>query len=79
MSGGKVGSQDVCLDRKGRASIFGGKSRVAKYQKVPKEEAAVKAIGALEDRYRDRHLAVDRRSWKADPPHRSCTEQGQRS
>jgi hypothetical protein len=47
---GKVGSQDRRLDSKGGASVFGGKSRVAEHQEVPKEEAAVKAIGALEDR-----------------------------
>jgi hypothetical protein len=31
---------------------------VVEQQEVPKEEAAVKTIRALEDRYGDRHLAV---------------------
>jgi hypothetical protein len=31
---------------------------VAEHQEVPKEEAAVETIGALGDRYRDRHLDV---------------------
>jgi hypothetical protein len=34
---------------------------VAEHQKVPKDEAAGEIIGALEDRYRDRHLAIGRR------------------
>jgi hypothetical protein len=31
---------------------------IAEHQEVPKEEAAVETIGALEDRYGDRHLAI---------------------
>jgi hypothetical protein len=31
---------------------------VAEHQDVPKDEAAVEIIRALEDRYRDRHLAI---------------------
>jgi hypothetical protein len=34
---------------------------VAEQQEVPKEEAAVETIGALEDRCGDRHLALGRR------------------
>jgi hypothetical protein len=34
---------------------------VTVHQEVPNEEAAVQTIGALEDRYRDRHLAVGHR------------------
>jgi hypothetical protein len=34
---------------------------VAEQQDLPQEEGAVKTIGALEDRYGDRHLAARRR------------------
>jgi hypothetical protein len=34
---------------------------MAKHKEVPKEEAALEIIGALKDRYGDRHLAVGRR------------------
>jgi hypothetical protein len=34
---------------------------VTVYQEVPNEEAAVETVGALEDGYRDQHLAVGRR------------------
>jgi hypothetical protein len=33
----------------------------AEHQEVPEEEVEVKTIGALEDRYGNRHLAVGRR------------------
>jgi hypothetical protein len=33
---------------------------VSKHQDVPKEEAVVKTIGALENQYGDRHLAIGR-------------------
>jgi hypothetical protein len=36
-------------------------ANVAEHQEIPKEEAAVESIGALEDRYGDRHLAVGHR------------------
>jgi hypothetical protein len=34
---------------------------VAVHEEVPKEEAAVKTVRALKERYGDRHLAVERR------------------
>jgi hypothetical protein len=37
------------------------KEAVAEHKEVPKEKTALKIIGALEDRYGDRHLAVGRR------------------
>jgi hypothetical protein len=36
---------------------------VPEHQEVPNEEAAVETIGALQDRYGERHLAVGRR-WQ---------------
>jgi hypothetical protein len=36
---------------------------LAECQEVAKEEAAVKVIGALKDRYRGRHVAVGSRRW----------------
>jgi hypothetical protein len=48
----------------------------SEHQGVPKEEAAVETIGALEDRYVDQHLAVGRhrqpkRRTQGDGPGRS--------
>jgi hypothetical protein len=34
------------------------KEAVADNQEVPNEEATVETIGTLEERYRDRHLAI---------------------
>jgi hypothetical protein len=49
------------------------------HQEVPKEEATVETIRALEDQYGDRHLAVRCRPKMDDLLYRTCTAQGPQS
>jgi hypothetical protein len=49
---------DACLEK--MKANPGELQSVAMHQKVPNEEAMVETIGALEEQYGDRHLAVGR-------------------
>jgi hypothetical protein len=52
------------------------KDAAGKWQEVPNEEAAVEAIGALKDRYEDRHLVVWCRGWCAPEEFGHCPKNG---
>jgi hypothetical protein len=86
MNARREAMMEVCLEKKEQSPE--GIESNSEHQEVPKEEAAMKTVGALKDKYGRRHLdmgccrqprhwgipeEVDRLPQTNNPPCRSCT------